>query len=100
MQYDVIVSDLAWDMLSTHVRFLAQVSTDAARKTQKKLIDAMKSLDKMPERYGFLDADYIPPGKYHKLYVENWYLILYQIRDRTVYVDYILDCRQDYSWLF
>ena len=27
------------------------------------------------------------------------YLVLYQIQDDTVYVDYILDCRKDCSWL-
>jgi len=27
------------------------------------------------------------------------YLILYQIKGQMVYVDYIVDCRQDYEWL-
>ena len=42
---------------------------------------------------------YVPKNKYHKMFIEKWYLVLYQIQDDTVYVDYILDCRQDYSWL-
>lgn len=100
MRYDVIVSDSAWEMLSAHVRFLAEVDPKAAKKTQKKLLDALKSLQEMPERFPFLDADYIPRGKYHKMCVEKWYLVLYQIMDGTVYVDFILDGRQDYSWLF
>ena len=33
------------------------------------------------------------------MFVAKWYLVLYQIQDDTVYVDYILDCRKDYSWL-
>ena len=41
----------------------------------------------------------MPANKYHKMFVANWYLILYQIQDDTVFIDYILDCRQDYSWL-
>jgi hypothetical protein len=53
----------------------------------------------MPERCPFLDEDFVPRGKYHKIFVEKRYLILYQIKDRTVYVDYIVDCRQDYCWL-
>jgi hypothetical protein len=24
---------------------------------------------------------------------------LYQVKDQAVYVDYIVDCRQDYGWL-
>ncbi len=31
------------------------------------------------------------------MFVEKRYLVLYQIKDQTVYVEYIVDCRQDYS---
>ena len=53
----------------------------------------------MPHCYPFFEAEFMPANKYHKMFVENWYLILYQIQDDTVYVDYILDCRKDYGWL-
>lgn len=46
-----------------------------------------------------MNAEFIPLNKYHKMFVEKRYLILYQIKDRKVYVDYIVDCRQDYGWL-
>jgi plasmid stabilization system protein ParE len=95
----VIVSDRARQMLAGHVRFLAQKSPTTARKVKNDLIDAIRSLQQMPERFPFLDADLIPPNKYHKMFVEKWYLILYQIKDEIVYVDYIVDCRQDYRWL-
>lgn len=97
--YDVIVSDRAKQMLGVHVRFLANISAASARKTKTELLKAIRSLAKLPGRYPFLDAEHIPPNKYHKLFVENWYLILYQVKDQTVYVDYIVDCRQDYRWL-
>ena len=98
-QYKVIVSDRARQMLAGHVRFLAQKSPIAARKIKNDLMDAIRSLYQMPERFPFLEAEFIPPNKYHKMFVEKWYLILYQIKDQTVYVDYIVDCRQDYGWL-
>ncbi|MGI6413134.1 MAG: type II toxin-antitoxin system RelE/ParE family toxin [Syntrophomonadaceae bacterium] len=98
-QYKVIVSERARQMLAGHVHFLAQKSPLAARKIKKDLMDAIRSLQQMPGRFPFLAADIIPPNKYHKMFVEKWYLILYQIKDQTVYVDYILDCRQDYGWL-
>ena len=53
----------------------------------------------MPQRFPFFDEMYITPNKYHKMFVEKWYLILYQIQDDTVYVEYILDCRREYGWL-
>ena len=53
----------------------------------------------MPQRFPFFQEAYIPTNRYHKMFVAKWYLILYQIQDDTVFIDYILDCRQDYSWL-
>jgi plasmid stabilization system protein ParE len=98
-QYKVIVSDRARQMLAGHVRFLAQKSPTAARKIKNDLMDAIRSLQQMPVRFPFLEAEFIPPNRYHKMFVEKWYLILYQVKDQTVYVDYIVDCRQDYGWL-
>ncbi len=98
-QYNVIVSDRARQALATHVRFLAKKSPVVARRTKNKLMEAIKSLSTMPERFPFLNTEYIQPNKYHKLFTEKWYLILYQIKDQTVYVDYIADCRQEYEWL-
>jgi len=97
--YKVIVSDRARQMLTGHVRFLAQKSPTAARRTKNELMGAIRYLSTMPERFPFLKAEFIPLNKYHKMFVENWYLILYQIKDQTVYVDYIVDCRQDFGWL-
>ena len=98
-KYKVIISDRAKRMLGTHIRFMSQVNKDAAVEKKKELVTAMRSLERMPQRFPFFEESYIPPNKYHKMFVEKWYLVLYQIQDDTVYVDYILDCRKDYSWL-
>lgn len=98
-QYKVIVSDRARQMLAGHVRFLAQKSPAAARKVKNNLINAISSLSTMPERFPFLSAEFIRRNKYHKMFVEKYYLVLYQIKDETIYVDYLVDCRQDYGWL-
>lgn len=98
-KYKVIVSDRAKRMLGTHIRFMSQVSREAASEKKKELMTAMRSLSKMPQRFPFFKEMYITPNKYHKMFVEKYYLILYQIQDDTVYVEYILDCRRDYSWL-
>ena len=99
MKYNVIISDRAREMLGMHIRFLAQVNKQAATTLKNRLVEEMRSLQNMPQRYPFFNENYIPANKYHKLYVENWYLVLYQIKDDTVYVDWIVDCRQDYHWL-
>lgn len=99
MKYKVIISERAKEMLGMHIRFLAQVNKPAAIKLKDRLVAEMRSLQEMPQRYPFFHENYIPQNKYHKLYVENCYLVLYQIKDDTVFVDWIVDCRQDYQWL-
>lgn len=99
MKYKVIISERAKEMLGMHVRFMAHVNKSAAEKLKKRLLDEMRSLQEMPQRFPFFNEDYIPANKYHKLYVENWYLVLYQIKDDIVYIDWIVDSRQDYQWL-
>ena len=98
-RYKVIVSDRAKRMLGTHIRFMAQANKQAAVAKKKEIMTAMRSLSQVPQRFPFFEGLYITPNKYHKLFIEKWYLVLYQIQDDTVYVDYILDCRKDYSWL-
>ena len=98
-RYRVEVSDRAKTMLGAHAKFLAQKSPSAAREMKVKILMAVRSLSGMPERCPFFDGEFVPRNKYHKMVVDNRYLILYQIRDWMVFVEYILDGRQDYSWL-
>jgi len=86
-------------MLGIHLKLIANVNKDAARKSKQIIIEGISSLGIMPTRFPFLNELYIPPNKYHKMYIENWYLVLFQIKDNIVYVEHIVDCRQDYGWL-
>ena len=95
----VEISDRAKTMLGAHLKFAAQKSPSAARDVKVKIIAAIRSLSGMPERCPFFDGEFVPRNKYHKMVVDNRYLILYQIKDGTVFVDYIIDGRQEYSWL-
>ena len=98
-RYKVEVSDRAKTMLGAHAKFLAQKNPAAAREMKVRILTAVRSLSGMPERCPFFDGDFVPRNKYHKIVVDNRYLILYQIKDTTVYVDHIIDGRQDYGWL-
>ena len=95
----VIVSDRAKRMLGTHIRFMAQVDKETAATKKKEIMAAMRSLSRIPQRFPYFEELYITPNKYHRMFIEKRYIILYQIKDDTVYVEYILDCRRDYSWL-
>lgn len=98
-KYDVIVSKRAVQMLTSHAAFLANVSAEAAARLVDSFEEAASSLEYMPSRCPWLTAEYIPQNKYRYLIFEKRYMIIFQIRDNTVYADYVVDCRQDYTWL-
>ena len=37
--------------------------------------------------------------KYRKLIFDKYHILLYQVKDQVVYVEYVIDGRQDYQWL-
>ena len=84
-EYNVIISDRAASELKNHIAFLARVAPDAAKRLHKELISEIESLAFMPESF---------PWLYH---AAKRYLLIYQIKGNTVYLDYILDCRRDYA---
>lgn len=97
--HKVIISDEATHMLISHARFLAQVSETASIKLIEAFQEKAKSLEQFPERNPWLNDPLIPTGKYLKLLLEKRYLLIYQIKGNTVYVDAVVDTRQDYGWL-
>lgn len=66
-KYKVIVSDRAKRMLGTHIRFMAQVNKDAVKTKKQELMEAMRSLECMPQRFPFFEEAYIPTNKYHMI---------------------------------
>jgi len=97
--FTVVVSKEAAQMLVSHARFLAQVNEVAASQLIEDFQSKAKSLEQFPERNPGLTDPMITPGKYRKLLLEKRYLLIYQIKGAVVYVDAIVDTRQDYRWL-
>lgn len=98
-RYTVVISDGATQMLVSHARFLAQVSEAAAMGLIDAFQESTSSLTQLPERNPWLTDPLIAQGKYRKLLLKKRYLLIYQIKESTVYVDAIVDTRQDYGWL-
>ena len=97
-KYQVKVSGAAQNMLKDHVFFLATVNHDAAERLRKTLVDRIRGLEAMPERYPYLDPD-DRRSPYRKMVVQKRYIVIYMIVADTVYVEYVVDGRQDYQWL-
>jgi len=98
--YNVVVSVEAAQMLISHSRFLAQVSETAALHLIVEFNEKANSLKTFPERNPLLSDPLIPSGKYRKLLMAKRYLLVYQVKDLVVYIDAVVDCRQDYVFLF
>ena len=97
--YEVKISEEAQRGLGKIVSFVALNSIQAAKLLKKDIVAEISSLKMFPERTPFLEREFIPFNKYHKLVVRRNYLVIYQVKDDTVLVDYVIDCRQDYKWL-
>ena len=72
-KYKVIVSDRAKRMLGTHICFMAQVNKDVVKAKKQELMEAMRFLERMPQRFLFFEETYIPTNKYHKMILEIVY---------------------------
>lgn len=97
--YCVVVSEKAKKMLVSHAAFLAKVSPSAAEKLVEDFRETASSLKTFPNRCPWLSGAYIPKHQYRYIVFGKRYMLIYQIIDKTVYVDYCIDCRQDYGWL-
>lgn len=97
--YRVVISENVKNMLVSHAAFLAKVSRSAAEKLVEDFSKAASSLEIMPGRGPWLNGDYIPKYRYRYILFDKRYMLIYQIIDKTVYVDHCVDCRQDYGWL-
>jgi len=94
-EYSVIISDDALQMLDSHAEFLARISVNAATKLVDGILADIESLSKLPERCASYENQFVPEGRYRRLLSCKRYLIIFEIEASYVYVDYILDSRQD-----
>lgn len=88
-EHEIIISDKATEMLISHVRFLADVSPQAANELREKVIQAANSLQYFPERNPFISDALLTANKYRKMIIDKRYILIYQIAYKTVYVEYV-----------
>lgn len=94
-KYTVIVSRRADAMLVGHTRFLANVSVPAAKGLAAEFGKVLDSLEDNPFQFP-AETDYeLPPGKYRKALFGKRYKALFTVEGEAVYLDAVLDCRQD-----
>ena len=82
------------------VSFVSNVNKESARKLKVRIIEKLQTLSDMPQRNPYLNSEMLVKNYYRKMPLEGRYLVIYHIEEKTVKIDYVLDCRQDYGWLF
>ena len=97
-KYRVLISGEARRMLTEHVFFLAGVNPEAAERLRVRILESIRGLETMPERYPYLDPD-DRRSPYRKMVIPKQYLVIYIVQEDAVYIEYVLDGRQDYGWL-
>lgn len=96
-KYRVVVSEEAKGMLIGHMKFLANVSVPASRKFLSAFKEAKAQLSAFPLSGPFDDDPTLPAVTYRKCLFYGRYNILYEVGDKTVYIDAIVDCRQGFE---
>ena len=94
-EYTVIVSRRADQMLVTHARFLAQVSSQAARRMTEEFSNVLDDLERNPFQFPTEEDYNLPCDLYRKALFARWYKALFSVNGKEVYLDAVLDCRQD-----
>ena len=94
-KFQVIVSKRAAQQLIEHAVFMARLARQLAADFRK----AADSLQSFPYRNPILRSSVFVTEKYRKMVFGKWYLLIYQIKGERVFVEYVIDGRQDYQWL-
>lgn len=94
-KYTVIVSRRADEMLVRHAAFLSQVRVSAAKRMVTEFAKVLDTLEQNPFQFP-PETDYdLPGGAYRKALFSKWYKAVFSVLGDIVYLDAVLDCRQD-----
>jgi hypothetical protein len=102
-KYNVVLAQCADGMMIRHTKFLAQVSPGAARRLLAEFKRTTVRLEDDPYQFPYaddIDAPGIPSETYRKCLFFERYKALFVIEDDNVFIDAIIDCRQENTNLF
>ena len=94
-KYRVEITSVIYDRMWHHISFLAEVSESAAEDLEEKLYAAMTSLEVFPYRNPKYESLLFPSEHYRSMLVGKHHRITYLIEENVVYVDDIIDCREE-----
>ena len=95
--YQIILARRVDGMLLRHVSFLARVSVPAAKKFRAEFAHLLERLEQNPMQFPVEEDLNLPSGQYRSALFAKRYKAVFTQRSTVVYLDAVLDCRQDHS---
>jgi len=94
-EYTVIVNPSTYHAMFHHLDFIAEFDLHAAVSLEKAITAGIESLSLLPERGGYYDNRFLPSGKYRSILIGKYHRVLFEIVKDYVFVDDIIDVRED-----
>lgn len=95
MKYNIYLTNNANNMIKRHILFLSKVSIKAAIKLKQTFKEYMIILKYYPELGKKLNLKREKPPSIRKMVIEKRYILIYFIINNNIYIDTILDSRQN-----
>lgn len=100
MGYTVVFASRVDAQLLKHTEFLARVSVPAAKTFRNAFAQILEELETNPFRFPTETDSNLPKGVYRKALFAKQYKALFSVVGSTVYLDAVVDCRQDTQRLY
>ena len=97
-KYRIIIATRVKKQLLNHILFLSKVSIPAAKRMRNSFEEVLVRLKDNPFQFP-LDQTFAKLGlSYRKALFDKRYKVLFLVEDDTVYIDSVIDCRQQTSF--
>jgi hypothetical protein len=94
-RYTVIFSRYIDAQILYHFQFIANVSLPAAKRFRNDFGKIIKRIEENPFQFPIDDQFQFDGVSYRKALFGTWYKALFTIEGNAVYLDYVIDCRQE-----
>ena len=93
-KYKVIIARHVAEQVMKHVEFISNVSPEFAGEFVTGLDEVVARIGDNPFQFQ-VDTAFDNPEKYRRAIFAKWYKCIFIVEETTVFIDSIVDCRQD-----
>lgn len=97
MAYTLVIARRVDEMLLHHIAFLSRVNLPAAKKFRNDYAVILRRLAENPFQFPVETDLNLPEGAYRKALFAKRYKAIFLVEKKTVYLDAVIDCRQEFD---